>query len=75
MNKFYVFRNTFGVKLGISLFEFILTKPFHDGGRYHIETESMDWFLHDNGLRHERVKPLSGTPKTLSLVAPNQLDV
>ena len=31
---------------------------FHDGGRYHIETsasKSMDWFLYDNGLRHERV--------------------
>ena len=35
--------------------------PFHDGGRYHIETidllrKSMDWFLYDIGLRHERVK-------------------
>ena len=36
---------------------------FHDGGRYHIETRpliciglSMDWFLYDNGLRHERVE-------------------
>ena len=29
---------------------------FHDGGRYHIETKSMDWFLYDDGLRHERVK-------------------
>ena len=33
---------------------------FHDGGRYHIETnglrKSMDWFLYDNGLRYERVK-------------------
>ena len=33
---------------------------FHDGGRYHIETanllrKSMDWFLYDIGLRHERV--------------------
>ena len=34
----------------------------YDGGRYHIETsplicgaKSMDWFLYDNGLRHERV--------------------
>ena len=31
-------------------------KPFHDGGRYHIETSTMDWFLYDIGLRHERVK-------------------
>ena len=30
-----------------------LVELFHDGGRYHIET--MDWFLYDNGLRHERV--------------------
>ena len=38
---------------------------FHDGGRHHIETSplicscsanQMDWFLYDNGLRHERVK-------------------
>ena len=35
---------------------------FHDGGRYHIETsplicrKSMDWFVYDNGLRHERFK-------------------
>ena len=29
---------------------------FDYGGRYHIETKSMDWFLYDNGLRHERVK-------------------
>ena len=33
---------------------------FHDGGRYPIETshllcKSMDLFLYDNGLRHERV--------------------
>ena len=32
----------------------------HDGGCYHIETsplicKSMDWFLYDNGLHHERV--------------------
>ena len=38
----------------------ILNKLFHDGGRYHIKTspllcKSMDWFLYDNGLRHERV--------------------
>ena len=35
------------------------TLLFHDGGRYHIETSPlfiMDWFLYDNGLRHERVK-------------------
>ena len=39
-----------------------LFKLFHDGGRYHIETsplicsvKSMDWFLLDNGFRHERV--------------------
>ena len=36
--------------------------PFHDRGRYHIETSpliwfgSMDWFLYDIGLRHERIK-------------------
>ena len=30
---------------------------FHDGGRYHIEPSSLIWFLYDNGLRHERVKP------------------
>ena len=29
---------------------------FHDGGRYHIEP--MDWFLYDNGLRHERVNQI-----------------
>ena len=35
---------------------------FYDGDRYHIETsplilqsKSMDWFLYDKGLRHERV--------------------
>ena len=33
---------------------------FQDGGRYHIKTsllqnKSMEWFLYDNGLRHERV--------------------
>ena len=32
----------------------------HDGGRYHIENsplicKSMDWFLYDIGLRHEKV--------------------
>ena len=27
--------------------------PFHDGGRYHIETRP--WFLYDNVLCHERV--------------------
>ena len=40
----------------------------HDGGPHHIETspsidlhsKSMDWFLHDKDLRHERVK-LTGT--------------
>ena len=35
---------------------------FHDEGPYHIETssllcKSMDWFLHDRDLRHERVEP------------------
>ena len=36
----------------------------HDGGRYHIETspvlrsKSMDSFVYNNGLRHERVKLL-----------------
>ena len=35
--------------------------PFHDRGRYHMETspliasKSMDRFLYDIGLRHERV--------------------
>ena len=35
----------------------------HDGGPYHIETsplisegKSVDWFLYDRDLRHERVK-------------------
>ena len=47
------------------------SQPFHDESRYHIETsplicssnqwtgilcKSIDWFLYDNGLRHERVK-------------------
>ena len=27
---------------------------FQDGGRYHVET-SLDWFLYNNDLRHERV--------------------
>ena len=38
-------------------------KLFHDGGRYHIETsplillgKSMDWFLYDNDLPHERFR-------------------
>ena len=37
---------------------FRLLEPFHDEGRYHIETSPLiaDWFLYDNGLRHERVK-------------------
>ena len=35
---------------------------FYDGGRYHknqsidLLSKSMDWFLYDNGPRHERVK-------------------
>ena len=32
---------------------------FHEGGRYHTEImlrKSMDWFLYDNGRRHEGVK-------------------
>ena len=37
-----------------------VTSPFHDGGRYHIETNPLicgtNSFLYDNGLRHERVK-------------------
>ena len=41
----------------------------HDKGRYHIETSpsicgSMDWFLYDNGLRHERVKELTSLSGT-----------
>ena len=35
---------------------------FHDGGRYHI-----DWFLYDNGLRHERVKHLIAFPTNISI--------
>ena len=38
-------------------------KLFNDGGGYHYRNQfinllrkSMDWFLYDNGLRHERVK-------------------
>ena len=36
----------------------------HDGGRYHIETsdwpsKSMNWFLYDNGVRHERINVTS----------------
>ena len=27
---------------------------FHDGGSY--QSKSMDWFLYDRDLRHERVK-------------------
>ena len=44
------------------------TSLFHDGGRYHIETsplilfrKSVDWFLYDNGLRHERVNGYLGS--------------
>ena len=33
---------------------------FHDGSLYHIETSpliwSIDWFLYDRNIRHERVK-------------------
>ena len=41
--------------------DFIKIWLFHNGHRYHIETspllrKSMDWFLFDNSLRHERVK-------------------
>ena len=47
-----------------TIFRNMFPKLFHDGDRYHIETsplicsanKSMDWFLYDNGLRHERVK-------------------
>ena len=33
-------------------------QPFLDGGLYHIDlqSKSMDWFLYDRGLRHEKVK-------------------
>ena len=34
-----------------------MVQLFHDGGRY-IETSPMDWFLCNNGLRHERVNRL-----------------
>ena len=30
-------------------------KLFHDGVPYHIETSSMDWFLYDKDLCHERL--------------------
>ena len=42
------------------------------GGCYHIETrplicraKSMDWFVYDKGLRHEIVKMLAGSMRTL----------
>ena len=40
------------------MFSNISIKLFHDGGRYRKEISplSMNWFLYDNGLRHERVK-------------------
>ena len=45
----------------ISAFQKMLdgsSELFDYGGRYHIETKSMDWFLYDNGLGHERVKKM-----------------
>ena len=44
----------------------ITYKLFHDGSPYYIETnqsidlqsKSMDWFLYDRDLRHERVNAL-----------------
>ena len=39
---------------------------FNDGGPYLIETSlliSMDWFLYDRDLRHERVKSLTESAK------------
>ena len=46
-----------------AMFSNISIKLFHDGGRYRIEISplSMDWFLYDNGLRHERVKEKAKT--------------
>ena len=43
------------------LYIHLLSSLFHDGGRYHINPSidllcKTDWFLYDNGLRHERVK-------------------
>ena len=32
-----------------------LKNHFHDGGPY-LQNKSMDWFLYDRDLRHERVK-------------------
>ena len=29
----------------------------------------MNWFLYDNGLRHERVKSITGKPRTLFIIA------
>ena len=37
----------------------ILTSLFHDGGTYHLVCKSMDWFLYDRDVRHERFKHLN----------------
>ena len=29
----------------------------------------MDWFLYDNGLRHERVNVLKNTPQTIEQIS------
>ena len=48
------------VKKNMSIY--LALNPY-DGGRYHLETsplsKSMDWFLYDIGLRHERVKEMA----------------
>ena len=50
----FFFNKTFLYEKRFS-FSFSLVQLFHDGGSYHTST-SMDWFLYDRDLRHERMK-------------------
>ena len=45
---------------------------FYDGGPCHIETKSIDWFLFDRNLCHERVNKHAKSLKNTRKGIPNQ---
>ena len=38
-----------------------------------LRSKSMDWFLYDNGLRHERVNVLKNTPQTIEHISNDEV--
>ena len=38
------------------IIKFFAILPFHNGGPYHIKNQSIDWFLYDRDLRHEKIE-------------------